>query len=60
MFKASLYILYLPLSYCVSLNMVSIIRHIKHFQMEHFSGVKFVMGYEKNMTFLLQKFEKKS
>ena len=37
--------------YCVSLNMVTITRHvfINIFQTEHFSSVKFAMGYEKNI-----------
>ena len=53
------------LTACVSLIMDNITRHIfiSIFQMERFSGVKFPMGYEKNMSFLviqnLQKFEKK-
>ena len=35
--------------------MVTITRHvfINIFQMEHFSAVKFAMGYEKNMSFLV-------
>ena len=35
--------------------MVTITRHvfINIFQMEHFSAVKFVMDYEKNMSFLV-------
>ena len=39
--------------YCVSLIMVTITRHIfiNIFQMEHFSAVKFAMGYEKNMSY---------
>ena len=47
----------LPTSYCVSLIMVTITRHIfiNIFQAECFSAVKFVMGYEKNMVFLLIK-----
>ena len=42
-------ILQLPISYCVSLIMVTITRHvfINFFQREHFSAVKFAMGYEK-------------
>ena len=42
--------------YCVSLIMVTITRHvfINIFQTEHFSSVKFAMGYEKNiMSFLV-------
>ena len=48
-------ILQLPISYCVSLIMVTITRHIfiNIFQMEHFSVVKFAMGYEKNMSSLV-------
>ena len=43
-------ILQLPISYCVSLIMVNITRDIfiNIFQTEHFSAVKFAMGYEKN------------
>ena len=46
-------ILQLSISYCVSLIMVTITRHIflNIFQTEHFSSVKFAMGYEKNMSF---------
>ena len=35
--------------------MVTITRHIfiHFFQMEHFSAMKFYMGYEKNMSFLM-------
>ena len=35
--------------------MVTITRHVfvNIFQTEHFSAVKFAMGYEKNMSFLL-------
>ena len=41
-------ILQLPVFYCVSLIMITITRHvfINIFQTEHFSGVKFDMGYE--------------
>ena len=48
-------ILQLPISYCVSLIMVTITRHIfiDIFQTEHFSAVKFAMGYEKNISFLV-------
>ena len=43
-------ILQLPISYCVSLIMVTITRHVftNIFQMEHCSAVEFAMGYEKN------------
>ena len=39
----------------LSLIMVTITRHvfINTFQTEHFSAVKFAMGYEKNMSFLV-------
>ena len=49
MYKAILYISVACISYCVSLIMVTITRHIfiNIFQMEHFSAVKFDMGYEK-------------
>ena len=42
-------ILQLPVSYCVSLNMVTITRHvfITISQTEHISAVKFAMGCEK-------------
>ena len=42
------------ISYCVSLFLVIIIRHvfINIFQTEHFLAVKFAMAYEQNMTFL--------
>ena len=48
-------ILKLPISYCVSLIMVTITRHIfiNFFQTEHLLEVKFAMGYEKNMRFLV-------
>ena len=48
-------ILQLPKSYCVSLVVVAIARHIvtNIFQMGRFSAVKFAMGYEKNMSFLV-------
>ena len=54
MYEAILYI-QLPISYCVSLIMVTITRHvfINIFQTEHFLAVKFSMGYVKNMTFLV-------
>ena len=47
--------LQLCISYCVSLIMVTITRHIfiNIFETEHFSAVKFDMGYEKNMNFLV-------
>ena len=50
-----IWILQLPISYCISSLMVTITRHIfiNIFQMEHFSAVKFAMGYEKNMSFLV-------
>ena len=59
-------VLQLPISYCVTLIMVTITRHvfINIFQTECISAVKFDTGYEKNMSFLvipypnLQKFEK--
>ena len=42
-------VLQLPVSYCVSLIMVTITRHvfINIVQTEHFSAAKFDMGYEK-------------
>ena len=48
-------ILQFPISYCVSLIMVTITRHnfVNIFQMKHFSAVKFAVGYEKNMNFLV-------
>ena len=49
-------ILQLPIiPYCVSLIMVTITRQVftNIFQTEHFSAVKFAMGYEKNMSFLV-------
>ena len=48
-------ILQLPISYCVGLIMVTITRHFftNISQMDHFSAVKFYMGYEKNMSFLV-------
>ena len=48
-------ILQLPISYYVSLIMVTITRHffVNFFQTKHFSAVKFYMGYEKNMSFLV-------
>ena len=57
MFKAILYIA--VAYYCVhlftSLIMLTITRHgfMNIFQMEHFTAVKFAMGYEKNMSFLV-------
>ena len=41
--------------YCVSLIMVTITRHafIYIFQTKHFLAVKFSMGYEKNVSFLV-------
>ena len=50
MYQAILYILKLPKSYCVSLIMVTITRHvfINIFQTGHFSAVKFAVGYDKN------------
>ena len=53
MYKA---ILYIAVAFnCVRLTMVTINRHvfINIFQMKHFSAVKFAMGYEKNMSFLV-------
>ena len=54
------YILWLPISYWIlcsfkSFSMVSISRDvfIDIFQVKHFSAVKFVIGYEKNMNFLV-------
>ena len=43
----------LPISYCVSLIMVNVTGHvfINIFQTEHFSAVKFDMGYEKKYQF---------
>ena len=55
MYKAILYtVMQLPIPYCVSLIIVTIIRHvfIKIFQKEHYSAVRFDMGIEKNMTSL--------
>ena len=50
-------ILQSPISYCVSFIMVTITGHIVvsiiKFQIEHFSAVKFAMGYEKNMSYLV-------
>ena len=48
-------ILQLPISYCVSLIMVTITRHIfiNIFKTEHFSAVRFGMGCERNMSFLV-------
>ena len=54
MYKA---ILYITVAYylTVSLIMVTITKHtlINIFQTEHFSAIKFAMGYEKNMSFLV-------
>ena len=52
--KKQFCILQLPVSYCVSL-IDTITRHIfiNIFQMECFSAVKFGMGHEKNMSFLV-------
>ena len=52
--KEQICVLQLPIPYCVSL-MVTIIRYvfINIFQTECFSAVKFAMGYEKNMSFLV-------
>ena len=43
------------ISYCVNLIMVTITKHIfiNILQTEHFSAVKFAMGYKKNMSFLV-------
>ena len=49
-------ILQSPISYCVSLIiMVTITRHIfvTISQTEHFSAVKFAIGYKKNMNFFM-------
>ena len=48
-------ILQLPISYCVSLIMVTITGHvfINFFQTDHFLALKFYMSYEKNMSFLV-------
>ena len=48
--------LQLPVSYCVSLIMVTITRHgfINILQMENISAVQFDMVYEKNMSFLMR------
>ena len=53
-------ILYIAVAYilnCVSFIMVTITGHIVvsivKFQIEHFSAFKFVMGYEKNMSYLV-------
>ena len=57
MYEAILYIAVAYMSFCISLIMVTITRHffINIFQMEQlqFSTVKFAMGYEKNMNFLV-------
>ena len=57
MYEANLYILQLPILMCISLIMVTITRHIfikiNIFQTERFPAVKFAMGYEKNVSFLL-------
>ena len=58
------WVLQLPILYCVRLIMVTRTTHIfiNIFQTEQFSVVKFDMGYENNMSFLvipnLQKFKK--
>ena len=54
MYEAILYIA-VAYSWCVSLIMVTITRHIfiNISQTEHFSAVKFAIGYEKNMSFLV-------
>ena len=43
------------ISYCVGLFMVTIPKHIfiNILQTEHFSAIKFGMGYEKNLSFLV-------
>ena len=48
-------ILQLPIFYIISLIMVTITKHIfiNIFQTEHFSGVRFAMGFEKNMGLLV-------
>ena len=48
-------ILQLPISYCESLIMVTTTSHvfIHKYQTGYFSAVKFDMGYEKNMSFLV-------
>ena len=55
MYEAILYIEVAYISYCVSLIMVTITRnvYINIFQMGQFSAVKFAMGYEKYMSFLV-------
>ena len=56
MYKAILYIAVAYYLICVtSLIMVTIKLHIliNIFQVEHFLDVKFSMGYEKNMSFLV-------
>ena len=52
MYKA---ILCIAVSYCVSLIIVTLTTHIfiHIFQMEHFLAVKFAIGYEKNISFLV-------
>ena len=54
MYKANLYIAVAYILLC-TLNMVTITRQvfINIVKMEHFSGVKFTMGYEENMSFLV-------
>ena len=54
MYEAILYIA-VAYPYCVRLIMVTITRNVftNIFQTEHFSAVKFAMGYEKNMSFLV-------
>ena len=48
-------ILQLPISYCVSLIMVTVTEHvfINMFQTEQFLAVTFFMRYEKNMSYLV-------
>ena len=54
MYEATLYIA-VAYIYCVSLIMVTVTRHvfIDIFLTEQFSAVKLVMGYEKNISFLV-------
>ena len=53
-------ILQLPISYCVSLIMVTITRHIfiHIFQQQYLSTVKFAISYQKNELFVISKFPK--
>ena len=47
-------VLELPISYCVSfIHGYNNFAHFHIFQKEHFSAVKFDIGYEKNMSFLV-------